>query len=126
MDAQKTTGPAEWSIAHEPAANTVATITRAAVAGQKHWVTSITASMVGDVAASSIVFVRLRDSTTGAGNILWSCALRGTVTSGNQIMLTGLNIEGVSGQAVTLEFSGAGGAATQQTVAMTGYTTSRF
>lgn len=126
MDAQKTTGPAEWSIAHEPAANAAATITRAAATGQKHWVTSITASMVGDVAASSIVFVRLRDSTTGAGNIIWSAALRGTVTSGNQIMLTGLNIEGVAGQAVTLEFSGAGGAATQQTVAMTGYTTSRF
>lgn len=126
MDAQKTTGPGEWSIAHEPATNTAATITRAAVTGQKHWVTSISVSMVGDAAASSIVFARLRDSTTGAGNILWSCALRGTITSGNQVTIDGLNIEGVAGQAVTLEFSGAGGVGTQQSVAMTGYTTSRF
>lgn len=126
MDAAKTIPPSQWSIAHEPATNTVATISRPAVAGQKHWVTSIAASIVGDVAASSIVFVRLRDSTTGAGNIIWSAALRGTVTSGNQIMVDGLNIEGISGQAVTLEFSGAGGAGTQESVAMTGYTTSRF
>lgn len=126
MDAQKVTGPAEWAVAHEPAANAAATISRGAVTGQKHWVTSITASMVGDVAASAIVFVRLRDSTTGAGNILWSAALRGTVTSGNVISISNLNIEGVAGQAVTLEFSGAGGAATQQSVAMTGYTTTKF
>jgi hypothetical protein len=126
MDPQKTTGPAEWSIAHEPATNTAATISRGAVAGQKHWVTSITASICGDVAASSIVFARLRDSTTGAGNILWSCAMRGPVTGGNEVTLSGLNIEGVSGQAVTLEFSGAGGASTQQTVAITGYTTTKF
>ena len=120
-----TTGPGDWSINHTPAANTPATITRAAgAAGVRHVCTSITATLIGLAAsAETTVLVNLRDGATGAGAILWSTRLlvAGTAGSETGVSLSGLNIVGSAATAMTLEFAAAGGASTFETVAMTGH-----
>lgn len=123
--AELAASPGEWSVPHTPAANTQATATRAAVAGQRHVCRSISATLIGlAAAAETTVLVNLRDGTTGAGTILWSARLLVTGTTGSQtgIGLTGLNIVGSANTAMTLEFAAAGGASTFETVSITGYT----
>lgn len=119
--------PGEWSINHTPAANTQATITRAAgAAGVRHVCRSITASIIGLAAsAETTVIVSLRDGASGAGTILWSTQLLVAGTTGTQagVSLSGLNIVGSAATAMTLEFAAAGGASTLESVALTGYDT---
>lgn len=120
-----TTKPGEWAVNHTPAANTQATITRAAgAAGVRHVCTSISATLIGLAAsAETTVLVNLRDGASGAGTILqsWRLLVTGTTGSETGIALTGLNIPGSAATAMTLEFATAGGADTFETVAMTGY-----
>lgn len=114
-----------WSINHTPAANTQATITRAAVASQRHVCTSITASLIGLAAsAEATVLINLRDGATGTGTILWSTRLLVAGTTGTEtgISLSNLSIFGTANTAMTLEFETAGGASTFESVALTGYT----
>lgn len=125
---QLVTPPGNWSVTHTPAANTQATITRAAgAAGVRHVVTSISARLIADAGSvSGTVQVNLRDGATGAGTILWSETLKvggaGSLTAENaEIKLSGLSIFGTAATALTLEFSAAGGANTVESVAMTGY-----
>lgn len=118
---QIVTGPPEWTATHEPADNTAATISRAAVTGLRHYVTSITCTLEGGVNTAEVHFV-LRDSTTGAGNILWQGKLLNLANTSSSIVLGGLNIEGVLGQAVTLETVAAPAPSSSATVTMTGYT----
>jgi hypothetical protein len=115
----------EWAINHTPAANTVATISKAAVASQRHVCKSITVTLVGlAAAAEATVLVNLRDGATGAGTILWSTRLLVTGTTGSQtgVALAGLNIVGSVNTAMTLEFAAAGGANTFEAVAISGLT----
>ena len=112
--------PDEWATQHQPAANTQATIARAADAGKRHRCTSVTASLGGSAAAASGV-LNLRDGATGAGTILWSCRLAAPAGATATATLGDLNIIGSLNTAMTLEFAGAGGANTFETVAMTGY-----
>ena len=115
--------PPEWTATHEPADNGQATISRAAAAGHIHYVTSITCTLEGIGANTLEVHFVLRDSTTGAGNILWQGKMLNLAnTSAPPIALGGLNIQGVAGQAVTLETVGSPAAASSATVALTGYT----
>jgi hypothetical protein len=123
--AQLSQGPGQWAINHTPAANTQATISRAAAAGQRHVCKSITATLIGLAASvETTVLVNLRDGTTGAGTILWSARLLVIGTAGSQggIALSGLDIVGSVNTAMTLEFAAAGGANTLETVALTGVT----
>lgn len=125
LGAALNSSPGEWSINHTPAANTQATISRAAGgAGVRHVCKSITATLIGlAAAAEATVLVNLRDGATGAGTILWSARLLVQGTTGNEtgIALSGLNIVGSAATAMTLEFSAAGGADTFESVAITGY-----
>lgn len=114
--------PNDWSVEHRPAAATQATISKAAQVGFKHIITSITACIAAVGTASGVVVAVLRDSTTGAGNVLWSGVMSVPVAGSQNLVLSDLRIEGVKSQAVTLEFTGAGAAATVESVAMTGYT----
>jgi len=122
-----TAHPGEWSINHTPAANTQATITRAAgAAGVRHVCRSITVTLIGlAAAAEATVLVNLRDGATGAGTILWSARLlvQGTVGRQETITLSNLNYFGTAATAMTLEFAAAGGANTFETVAVSGYDT---
>lgn len=114
--------PDEWSVQHTPAAATQATISKAAVTGARHVCKGITATIAAGATASGIVNAVLRDGATGAGTILWSGKLVAPIGVGVSIALSDLNIVGTKGTAMTFEFVGAGAAATEETVAMNGYT----
>lgn len=118
--------PGEWSVLHGPAANAQATVTRAAGgAGVRHVVTSIsaTAGSNGTAPTATQVALVLRDGATGSGTIVWQGNIGITATAGDSRALTasGLNIVLSANTATTLEFTGAGGLNTFETVAMTGY-----
>jgi hypothetical protein len=118
-------GPGEWAISHLPAANVVATITRAAVAGQRHVCRSITGSIAAGAIAPAAFNTQLllRDGASGVGAILWGDTLSMSAVAGGQdtSQLSGLNIVGTAGNAMTLEFLAAAGANTLESVALTGY-----
>lgn len=122
-----TAPPGNWSIVSTPAANTQATISRAAVASTRHICTSLSAVLTAPAAVvSGTVQLNLRDGATGAGTILWSQTLQvGGATSISAdraiIQLSGLQIFGSVNTAMTLEFSAAGGASTLESVSLTGY-----
>lgn len=119
-----TQAPGEWAITSTPAANTQATVTRAAgAAGVRHVCKSISATLIGLAASvEATVLVNLRDGTTGAGTILWSARLLVVGVTGSQagIVISNINITGTAATAMTLEFAAAGGANTFETVALTG------
>lgn len=114
--------PPEWAVQHTPAAAAAATIAKAAQTNATHYVTSITVTLGGTSATTAGLAFNLRDSTTGAGNILWSGKLANLANVTNSIAIGGLNIKGVKGQAVCLESASAPGSNVSATVAMTGYT----
>lgn len=113
--------PGTWSIVHFPAANTQATVTRAAGgAGVRHVCQGISASTTG--AGTDNLTVRLRDGATGAGTILWECYVpRNPTLPYNAINVTGLRIVGSPNTAMTLEFSGATSGNGFAGVALTGF-----
>jgi hypothetical protein len=111
----------QWTAQHTPAAATKATITQAAAAGYRHVCDSITVTIACGATAQTPISVVLRDSTTGAGTVLWSAKLSAPINSTASVSVSGLSIPGTSGNAMTLEFSGAGVAASEQTVTMVGY-----
>ncbi len=114
-----------WSVAHTPVAATQATATKAAGAtGVRLVCTYITFSLAVAATAQTILQVSLRDGATGAGTILWSMnVLKAAGESMTVFSLSGLNIEGSTATAMTIEFSAAGVAASLQSVAMGGYST---
>jgi hypothetical protein len=113
--------PAEWAVQHQPAANTQATISKAADAGGRHIATGLTVALAG-TSASGLVTVNLRDGATGAGDILWSATMIVLAGDSKSVSLGGMSIEGTKNTAMTLEFDAAGGAATEETVSLVGYT----
>lgn len=110
----------QWSVQHTPAAATQATITKAAVAGSRHVCDSITVTLAAGATAQTPIQVVLRDGVTGVGAILWSAKLAAPVNGLAVVQLTDLGIPGTSGSAMTLEFTGAGVAASEQAVSMAG------
>lgn len=118
-----TTPPGNWTEISNPAANVLATITHAAGAGgEVHVCTGITATLAAGATASAIVNVFLRDGLTTAGTILWTGVMAVLAGDSKDISLSGLSIPGTADTAMTLEFSGAGGATTVENVTLTGYT----
>jgi hypothetical protein len=114
--------PDEWSVQHTPAAATQATISKAAVTNFRHVCTGFTASIAAVGTASGIVTAVLRDGATGAGTILWTGKMNVPIGGCAALSKDGLNVVGTKGTAMTLEFTGAGAAATEETVSMQGYT----
>lgn len=111
-----------FDVFDDPAINVAASITQAAgLAGVSNVCRSITASISAGATASGIVKVVLRDGATGVGPALWVCNLVVGILGNAVIGLTGLQIEGTPATEMTLEFTVAGGATTQETVAMSGY-----
>lgn len=115
-----------WSINHAPNANVIATITKAAVAGQRHVCTSIAGYLDCLVAAGATVRIRLRDGATGAGTVLWAgqmCAAGAGAGFHSQVELSNLAIFGSVNTAMTLEMDALPSANATETVSLTGYTT---
>lgn len=118
----------QWGEVHTPAANTVATKSKAAgAAGVRHVCNYILATLCAGTSAPTAaqVKVRLRDGATGAGTILIDATLCVPATAGiSQVLsLSGLNLVGTAATAMTLEFDGAAGANTFESVSFGGYST---
>jgi len=121
-----TTPISTWSVTNTPAANTQATTSRAAGGGTvRHVATSVTACLASDTATAVGPFaVHLRDGATGAGTVLRTWFFNIAIAEDAQcINLSGLNMTGSANTAMTLEFTAAAGAATLETVTLTGYST---
>lgn len=116
---------AGWSVAHAPAANTIATVTRAAAAGVQHVCRVIHATLVAGTTAPAAISVDvvLRDGVTGVGAILWqtTLAIPAAISAVDRVNLPGLDIAGTTGNAMTLEFTAAGGVNTLERLALAGY-----
>ena len=114
-----------WAIYHEPAANTTATITRAAAgAGIRHVCTGLLAVVTNTgLASPGAVRVYFRDGASGVGTILLAtyCNIQALTGEMTTVTITGCQIQGTANTAMTFEFSGAGGASTLELVAMFGY-----
>jgi hypothetical protein len=115
--------PSMWSVVHAPTSATQATINKAAVSGFKHVCTAITATVACGATAQTPLNVYLRDGTTGAGTVLWSCTLSAPANGVGGLTVTGLSITGSTNTAMTLEFSAAGVAASVEAVSLSGYDT---
>lgn len=113
--------PINWAAQNTPALAAQASATKAAVAGVVHVCTGILASIACGVTAQTPITVRLRDGATGVGNILLEQALSSIANGSALLALDGLSIAGTPGNAMTLEFSGAGVAASQECVTLCGY-----
>jgi hypothetical protein len=109
-----------WVVQHTPAAATQATITKAALAGYRHVCDGIVVTLACAGTAQTPIQLVLRDGTTGAGAILLSAKLSAAINNMADLELNGLGIPGTAGNAMTLEFTGAGVAASEQAVTMIG------
>lgn len=119
--------PTNWTITHVPAANVQATASKAAGGvGVKHVLTSLwVACHNSGAATAAILTINVRDGATGAGTVLWTLKLPITATTltMSSIFLNDLNIVGTANTAMTVEFSAAGGANTNEVVNAAGYDT---
>lgn len=116
-----------WTEIHRPAANTKATITRAAgAAGVKNVCTAITVVLAATAAAPTAVNlnVSLIDGVSGETVYLWGATLSIPAVAGatTGVSLSNLFLPGTAETAMTLEFSAAGGANTIESVWMSGTT----
>jgi hypothetical protein len=123
---QMTTRPGDWSIWGSPAANTQATVTKAAGgAGVRHVVTSVSGTVTSTTTAPAggRISLALRDGISGSGTLIgiWDLPVAAAANSGASFALSGLNIVGSPNTAMTLEFAAAGGANTFESVTLTGY-----
>ena len=109
--------PGEWSVYHEPNDATIATITKAAVSGQTHYITSIAGSIEGAANAAGVEFA-LYDGAT----IIWAIKLTNIANTSQGFSLGGLNIRLTPGAAAKLATIETPAASSSATVAMTGYT----
>jgi hypothetical protein len=116
----------EWSLTHAPNVATRATISRAALALNRHVCRGISATFcVAPADTATTALLHLRDGATGAGTILRTWRLAGfNTTQGDkfQVDIAGLNIVGGINTAMTLEFAAAPGAASFQSVGISGIT----
>jgi hypothetical protein len=115
-----------WSEISAPAANTQATVSRAAGAtGVRHVCTGISAALVATATAPTAVqlTIHLRNGPATSGTPLWSEVISLPATAGatSAVNLTGLSLIGSAATAMTLEFNAAGGANTVESVTVMGY-----
>lgn len=108
---------------HTPAAATQATASLATAGATQRWIcTSISATLAcAGTAQAAAAILNLRNDATGAGTIIWSKQVVLPANGLWEVNLTDLSIPGAYGKAMTLEFAGAGAAATFESVALTGY-----
>lgn len=114
-----------WSAHHVPAANTRATITRAAqAAGIRNVCTWLTVKLVAGATAPTAVNVSfsLIDGASDGTTYLWRATVSLPATAGadNGVALSNLWLPGTAAIGMTLEASAAGGANTIESVSMGG------
>lgn len=116
---------ADFSGISEPGAATQATVTKAAPgAGYRYVVESVTASLTnGAAAAAGLVVVNLRDSTTGAGTVVYTfrLAIAAVQSTSATHTVPNLNLAIAPNAAVTWETSAAPAANVAASVAFKGH-----
>ena len=114
--------PNQWTAVSAPATAAQATVTEAAIGGVRHTLVSIVGSVVqtGAVAVALDVFVT--DGVNCSATRLWAGSIAVTNVAGNtaNIGISGLQVTGTSGNAMTACFN-AGAAGVNEAVTMTGF-----
>lgn len=114
--------PGEWTLTHAPAADTVATASKAAgAAGVRHVLTSVCADLTAVAAITAPLTLVVRDGATGVGAILWQRRLTSPAGETKSVEVSGLNIVGSPATAMTVEFTAAPGATNFETISATGH-----
>lgn len=109
----------DWTVVNEGVAGATATATKAAAgAGLRNITLGGTVGIVLG-ATAGVVFGRVRDGTTGAGTILWTCVVGGGANAQFDIDIPA-GITGTANTAMTVEFSAAVALGTQS-VALSGF-----
>jgi hypothetical protein len=116
--AEIATEPGCKTVVHTPAAATQATASVAALATGKHVCKGVSVSIACAGTAQTPIRAVLRDGATGAGTILWSKKLSAPVNGYASVDEVGLSLPGSLNTAMTLEFAGAGVAASEQDVTL--------
>lgn len=116
-----------WAITHTPAAATQATISKAAETGQVHVIRGWSATLVSGASAptAATFTIAVRDGATGAGTIKAGAGMSIPATAGITSppwVVCDTYVTCTANTAATIEFSGAGGANTVQSVSMWGET----
>ena len=115
-------GPQDWSVVSTPGAAAQATASKASAGlNMRHFCTGIYATLTTVGTLQGPIQLNLRDGATGAGTIIWSISLQLPVNGLAIIAISDLNLPGTANTAMTLEFSAAGVAASQEAVTLTGY-----
>lgn len=123
VGAMLVTQPGEWTEFDAPAVNVAATATRAAGSiGERHVLKSFHFGLAAGATASGLPIIVIRDGLSGVGAILWEGVLKVPIGEFVQITMSGLNIIGSLGTAMTIEFGGSGGVGTFARVNMSGIT----
>lgn len=111
-----------WTLNNTPAAAAQATATKAAgAAGVSHVAKRLTAWVSTGAAAQTPVNVVIRDGASGAGTILFSASVACVADGFCFIDIDNLHLVGTAATAMTVEFSAAGVAASQEVVNLQGY-----
>jgi hypothetical protein len=122
-DADVAMEPGTWSVTNFPATATQATITKpAGGAGVRHICRGVSVAIAAGATPQTPIRVVLRDGLTGAGIILWSKTLAVPANQSASVDLSPLTIVGSPNTAMTLEFTAAGVAASQEDVTLLGVT----
>ena len=113
-----------WSIKNRAAANTAATISKAAgAAGVKHVATGfmVTFSSLG-APTPEIIGFQIRDGATGAGTVIWEGSISLPAVAGESKMIaqSGLWLVGTAATAMTIETDAGGGANDYLSVSLQG------
>lgn len=119
------TPPGEWAVTSVGTTGAVATATRAGATGVSHVARCLTLCLSGTSlnAASGIFTANLIDGTSGSTTYLWRAAMSLGAVAGafESMFLSGLNLIGTTGRAMTLEFAAAGTANTVESVSLGGF-----
>jgi hypothetical protein len=114
----------DWTAGHTPAADTLATATKAAVSRRRNVCTGITVTLAAGASAPTAIplAVYLVDGATGGTTYLWQGRIAIAAVAGacERIVVTPCWFVGTVGTAMTLEFSVKGGSNTLESVSMSG------
>ena len=110
-----------WHETNVPSVAAQATTSRAGVTGIQHVAKRVSASIATGATVQTPLVLYLRDGASGIGAILkaWTRAVGADGYA--EVEADFLDVEGTAGNAMTLEWAGAGVANSQQTVSLTGY-----
>jgi hypothetical protein len=115
----------DWALASQPAAGAMATVTKGAVAGVRHVITALVATVSTNAATAGGGTLVFRDGNSGSGPIFFEALLTVQAVSSqeNSLVLTPATPipSPTSGNALTIEFASVPGATISESISVIGY-----